>query len=217
MKRCFIYLSTAILLIFVWPVYGTSVHDNYVYFRYVYDFHFIMKDHSITHGQPFTGWYSGMHEHNTGYICVHAGRHGSEEVAQWFKDRADVAVGGLVVHDSWPDKLNFAIYGDIVVKGANGGYVKCKDIVIGQGHTGADNNWWIGGKSEYMKKDGYYPYLECPPSDGYCAATIDVWSVTSNADTFQLPIRSCPPAQSDEPIDNPLQKSGCFISVIFNK
>lgn len=217
MKRFFICLSTAILLIFVWPVYGTSIHDNYVYFKYVHHFDFHMKDYFITKNQPFKGISSGMTD-GKGYIKVKAGRHKTEEVANWFKDRADVAVGDRVVYDSWPDKLNFAIYGDIVVKGDNGGYVKCMDIVIGQGHTGAYNNWWIGGKSEYMKKEGRNVWLECPPVDGYCAATLDVWSVTDNSNTFQLPIRACPPPpKSQEPLDYPENRSGCFISTIFNK
>jgi hypothetical protein len=213
MNRCFIVLSTAILLILVWPVHGESVHvtyshlrDNYVYFEKVHHFDFIMKDHAITDGQTFTGWYSGMKD-GEGYIYVHAGRKGSSYVANWFKDRADVAVGDRVAMDSWPDKLNFAIYGDIIVKGANGAkHVKCKDIVIGQGHTGSYNNWWIGGKSEYMKKDGDYVWLECPAVDGYCAGTLTVETIEGHSNTFKLPVRACPTQRNDDLVEYPIHR-----------
>jgi hypothetical protein len=191
MKRLRILVFTAILLTFVWPVYGTSVHDNYVYFEDVYGFSLHVKDHCITDGQPYDGVTSGMSGGN-GYINVKAGRHGSDDVADWFKHRADVAVGDRVASDSWPDELNFAVYGDMVVKGSNGGCVKCTDIVIGQGHTGAYNNWWIGGKSGNMHRDGDTVWLECPAVDGYCAGTVTVETIQGEDNKFKLPARPCP-------------------------
>ena len=204
MKRLSIPVFTAILLVFVWPVYGTSVHDNYVYFEDVHGFDFHVKDHSITHGQPYDGVTSGM-SGSKGYMNVRAGRHGSDDVADWFKDRADVAVGDRVASDSWPDKLNFAVYGDMVVKGSDGGSVKCTDIVIGQGHTGSFNNWWIGGKNANMHKDRSTVWLECPAVDGYCAGTVTVETIEGNSNTFKLPVRPCP-SDSGEPLEYPLHR-----------
>lgn len=204
MKRFLIFVLTVNLLIFVWPVYGTSVHDNYVYFKGPHGFDFHMKDHSITDGQPFTGWYSGFNDHR-GYICVHAGRHGSESVANWFKDRADVAVGDRVQWDSWPDKLNFAIRGDMILKGFNGGHTKCKDIVLGQGHTGAYNNWWMGAKSTTMVERDGIVWMECPPVDGYCGGVVSVYTVSGSSNTFDFYVQTCPPAKSDK-VDYPLHR-----------
>ena len=206
MRRLGILVFTTILLGFVWPVYGTSVHDNYVYFEYVHDFNFHLKDHCITDGQPYNGVTSGM-SGGEGYINVKAGRHGSSDVADWFKDKADVAVGDRVAFDSWPEELNFAVYGDILVKGANGKYVKCTDIVIGQGHVGAYNNWWIGGKSGNMHKDtnSGTAWLECPAVDGYCAGTVTVGGFGDKSNVFDLGPRPCPsPSNSGgEPVDLP--------------
>jgi hypothetical protein len=125
-------LLTAILLMLVVPVYGTNAHWNYVYFKQVRDFQFTIKDHSITDGQPYDSAGSG-YKNGEGYVVVHAGRHGSSSVADWFKDRAGVAVADRDVLDDMPGKLNFAVSGDMVVKGPNGS-VKCRNIVIGQGH-----------------------------------------------------------------------------------
>ncbi|MDT8380327.1 MAG: hypothetical protein RQ739_15695 [Desulfotignum sp.] len=191
MKRLRILVFTAVLLIFAGLAYGTTEHDNYVYFENIHGFKFHLKDYYITHGQPYDGVASGMSA-GKGFIKVEAGRKGSSEAADWFKHRADVAVGDRVVFDSWPDKLNFAVYGDIVVTGKNGGKVKCKDIIIGQGHTGAYNNWWIGGKNANMKKDGNIVWLECPPVDGYCAGTVSLHTIKNRSNIFSMFPRPCP-------------------------
>ncbi len=204
MKHLLIFVLSAISLIFVGPAFGASAHDNYVYFEDVHGFDFNVKDHSITGGQPYDGVTSGMAGGN-GYMKVRAGRHGSDGVAQWFKDRADVAVGDRVAFDSWPDKLNFAVYGDMVVKGSNGGDVKCTDIVIGQGHTGAFNNWWIGGKSANMHKDRDTVWLECPAVDGYCAGTVTIETIEGKSDKFKLPVRPCP-SDSGAPLAYPIYR-----------
>ncbi len=214
MTNRFIFAVMSVLLICTLPAYGKSMHDNYVYFTNVSGFGFHTNDYYITGGQPWGGvsvWRSG----SEGVIRVKAGRHGSEDVARWFRDRADVAVGDRVVYDSWPDKLNFAIYGDMELEGSNGGSALCKDIVIGQGHVGAYNNWWIGGKNANMYElDGNY-WLECPPVEGHCGGIVLI--STHDSDTFPLSLRMCPPPQSQEPLDYPENRSGCFISIIFNK
>ena len=191
-------------LIFVGPAYGVSAHDNYVYFEDVYGFSFHVKDHSISSGQPFDGVTSGMAGSN-GYMKVRAGRHKTSDVADWFKDRADVAVGDRVAVDSWPSELNFAVYGDLVVKGSNGNDVKCTDIVIGQGSTGSFNNWWIGGKSGNMHKDRSTFWLECPAVDGYCAGTVSIETIEGESNRFKLPARPCP-SDSGAPLEYPIHR-----------
>ncbi len=41
-----------------------------------------------------------------------------------------------------PNKLNFAVQGTLTIDG-----VVFDDIVLAQGHHGATNNWWFGGKN----------------------------------------------------------------------
>ncbi len=216
MSKLFIFAVMGILLICTLPVYGTSIHDNYVYFTNVAGFDFRMIDHSITDGQPWGGIRTSSGG-DGGEILVSAGRHGSEGVARWFKDRADMALDTRHAAGAadWPDKLNFAIYGDMELWGDNGGSALCKDIVIGQGHVGAYNNWWIGGRNTNMYELNGNVWLECPAVEGHCGGVVLL--STHDSDTFPLSVRACPPAQSDEPIDQPLHESGCFISVIFNK
>jgi len=196
MNRRFIGVMTGILLIYASPVYSKSEHDNYVYFTNVSGFDFHMSDHAITQGQPWGGISVGFGA-TIGEIIVFAGRHGSEAVADWFNDRADVAIdtrhsGGI----GFPEKLNFAIYGDLEVGGHEGSSALCKGIVIGQGHVGAYNNWWIGGKNVNMfQLNGQY-WLECPPVDGHCGGLVLI--STHESDTFPLELRLCPASQSKE-------------------
>ncbi|MCF8127686.1 MAG: hypothetical protein K9N10_04160 [Deltaproteobacteria bacterium] len=204
MKRIFSFLLTAILLMFVWPAYGTNAHWNYVYFKQVRDFHYTINDHSITDGQPYDSAGSGYKD-GEGYVVVHAGRHGSSSVADWFKDRADVAVGDRVLDDDFPSKLNFAVYGDMVVQGPNGS-VKCRNIAIGQGHSGVFNNWWIGAKSTQMYKNGDDAWLECPSTDGYCAGTVGIETSDTESAVFKLSVRTCPSDSGEEPVKIPLHR-----------
>jgi len=137
---------------------------------------------------------------------VHARRHESSSVVDWFKDRADVAVADMVVLDDLPGKLNFAVYGDMVVKGHNGS-VKCRNIVIGQGHTGTFNNWWIGAADTRMYRvddASVDAWLECPPVDGYCAGTVGI-ETDLESNVFTLSVRTCP-SDSGEPAEMPLHR-----------
>lgn len=83
------------------------------------------------------------------------GRHGSKEVADWFVSATSDGQGngGNTFHQERPDKLNFALKGDLELvlgdwNGTAGGRVNItanfKDVVLAQGHTGASNNWWLG-------------------------------------------------------------------------
>jgi len=199
MNRRFIGIVIGFLLMYALPVHGKSEHDNYVYFTTVSltHFDFQMHDHYITSGQPWGGISVG-YSSSAGIIDVSAGRHASEDAANWFNDRADVAIdtrhtGGI----GFPQELNFAIYGDLEVGGYEGSSALCKGIVIGQGHVGAYNNWWIGGKNANMYElNGQY-WLECPPVDGHCGGLVLI--STHESDTFPLELRMCPASQSKEP------------------
>ena len=187
------------MMICTLPVYGTTVRDNYVHFTNAKLKYFAWDEysHKITYGQPWDSISSGKTNTTTGYIHVRAGRSGSTEVATWFKDRAKYAVGTRVVSDVWPEKLNFAFYGHMRLHLTNNRKTVCHKVVIGQGHTGAYNNWWIGG--EYMHHKGDQYWLECIPSDeevtkGYCRAVVPI--NTSGSYTFPLDLWMCPPAAS---------------------
>jgi len=193
MKRFYVFAAMTALLLCAPPVFGTTVHDNNVYFTGVNGFSFYEISYSITDGQPWDGAHSHR-DGSKGYITVRAGRHGSEKVARYFKDRADIAIGARSSSD-WPDKLNFAIRGDLKITGANGGSAWCKDIVIGQGHQGAYNNWWFGARSDVLKEsDGNY-WLECKSTDGSCGGVILI--STDGSDTFPLEVHTCPPPESN--------------------
>lgn len=87
-------------------------------------------------------------------MTIKAGRHGTSEVADWFKD--NVAGGACIANasnDAVPEKLNFAVKGtlDLIINDdtteSKEKTYSIKDVVIAQGHnTVGDNNWWIGGK-----------------------------------------------------------------------
>lgn len=82
-------------------------------------------------------------------FTVEAGRHKTEEVAQWFggkigfneknKDKKCIAE---TEHDKFPEELNFAFSG--VLSFEKDGVNLHLPVVIGQGSHGNTNNWWIG-------------------------------------------------------------------------
>ena len=187
------------MLICTLPVYGTTVRDNYVKFSNVGYFHWYEASHKITDGQPWKSITSNM-DGSTGCILVKAGRHGSEEVATWFKNKTTEgghAVGTRDPSNVWPHKLNFAFNGHMILHDKNGRKTVCHNVVIGQGYDGVFNNWWIGGK--HMHKCGGEHWLICIPNDvevgnGYCAAVVPVY--TSGSYTFPLDLWMCPPKVS---------------------
>jgi len=147
---------------------------------------------------------------------VLAGRHGSGDVADWFKSRVTLALDTDRGTDDLPDELNFAFEGNLVFRvegdSPQGGYACCK-VVIGQGHTGAYNNWWIGGNGN-LKTDGVGNWwLECPPVDGktcedtsspeedeYCGGVVLCSQYLEIANVFDVDLRLCPAtADNDQP------------------
>jgi len=109
---------------------------------------FTIKDHNIHSGQPWKG-ISKIDSDSSGTCKIHvmAGRKGSEGTAKWFKEKvAGGSAAGCSTTDLMPKELNFAFIGDMTFKHGGKTYTGT-DIVIGQGHFGAQNNWWVGGKN----------------------------------------------------------------------
>lgn len=146
--RC---LSTlGLLLLASAPGHATSTHDNEVFFAMpgLQKFTFTETSHSVTKGQPYGGVTSKVDKKGKGLIVVNAGRSGSTEVAGWFM--GNVAAGQTLVCDSKgsaPDKLNFAVLGTLTLELTGQPQIVCEDVLIAQGHFGANNNWWMGGKN----------------------------------------------------------------------
>ena len=111
------------------------------------------NQYSITDGQPWEGVTTGPGGSFPGefQITAQAGRHGSSGPAQWFLSQAQTMIGG----DTWearvPSDLNFAFSGLLTMTcssapcGSAPVGISNYPIVIGQGSTGTNNNWWIGG------------------------------------------------------------------------
>ena len=138
----------------------TSLHSNNLNIlpegfspsiSYAWDFHY-----SITSGQPWEGVSSSGY-HSGIQITAEAGRHGSEGPANWFKERAPYAAStDANPSTSFPTDLNFAFTGTITINGDS------YPITIGQGHTGAQNNWWIGGEDWHWPSDNSYGEINTP-------------------------------------------------------
>ncbi|CAH0539508.1 hypothetical protein [Vibrio marisflavi] len=87
------------------------------------------------------------------YFTFTLGRHGTDDVANWFKQQLGNDRGKTTFNDL-PKKLNFAFKGDLTLyfnKGdTNHGLSQykysVKDVVIAQGHTGTSNNWWAAAQ-----------------------------------------------------------------------
>ena len=190
------YAVMIAMLIYTLPVYGATARDNYVYFPGVSYFKWYDTHHKITDGQPWNFIHSGMSDDSTGVIRIQAGRKGSEEVADWFRDRAAHAISTLTSPPSWPDKLNFVTYGHMILKDHHGRSAVCHNVVIGQGHTSTGfNNWWIGGK--YMHRYGGKYWLVCPPLDeGYCGAVVLINPSQTRSNYLSFTLRMCPPTVS---------------------
>ena len=130
---------------------AATQHNNDVFFTIngLKSFNFQETAHSITNGQPYGGVTSGIRS-GKGAITVKAGRKGSTDVANWFKQ--EVGAGQTLVCDSkgtYPDKLNFAVEGTLTIGSVSGKTVTCDNVIVAQGHFGTTNNWWMGGP--YMR------------------------------------------------------------------
>ncbi|CUV65808.1 hypothetical protein BN3087_450038 [Sulfurovum sp. enrichment culture clone C5] len=131
-------------------------HDNYLQLSLtgIKIKSFDVIDYSISDGQP----YGGVTVSGDDKLNIKAGRHGSEKVAKWFKQIADTGVvAACDTFDSYPDKLNFAIYGTLTFKSAKKIWV-VKNVLFAQGHSARSrNNWWVGGPK--MKGGSVKPFI----------------------------------------------------------
>ncbi|MBV4458019.1 hypothetical protein KVG96_08680 [Pseudomonas sp. COR58] len=146
-KSAFVKTTLIALLLSGSAAYAATEHDNEVLFSIpgLTSFEFRATAYKITNGQPYSGVTSSISRPNEGKVVVKAGRSGSTEVADWF--RQQVGGGGTLAclsTSTYPDKLNFAVKGDFTI-GANSKTVICKNVLIAQGHKSSSNNWWMGG------------------------------------------------------------------------
>ena len=149
MRLCCLF-TLGLMLLASAPGYATSTHENEVFFAMpgLQKFTFTEKSHSVTKGQPYGGVTSKVDKKGQGLIVVNAGRFGSTEVADWFMK--NVGAGQTLACDSKgsaPNKLNFAVLGTLTLELTGQSPIVCEDVLIGQGHFGVNNNWWMGGKN----------------------------------------------------------------------
>ena len=78
------------------------------------------------------------------------GRSSSYSVATWWRNRISSDESN---YGEEPDKLNFAMKGDLTIVIGGKSYVFL-DFFIAQGHNETGNNWWIGSREcRYIDKD----------------------------------------------------------------
>lgn len=80
-------------------------------------------------------------------LTIEADRKGSKKVANQFKNWVgdENHCIAKTKDDELPGSLNFAMKGTLTLTGSDVSY-PFKDVVIAQGHSGVNNNWWIGGE-----------------------------------------------------------------------
>ena len=125
-------------------VSAVKEHDNWIYFdsNVTLAVTFDEANHSITHGQPYSGAKGSGHG-----VLVKAGRHKSSEVAAAFV--FDVTAANVIATrhfiDEFPKELNFAVFGNLTLTDPNNNAsVTCNNFRMAQGHYETHNNWWLG-------------------------------------------------------------------------
>jgi len=85
-----------------------------------------------------------------GKITFHIGRHGTDDVAEWFNDIIP-PLRNMFGHSA--GKLNFAFFGTLTLTVTGGSLSDSQEtytlnkIALAQGSTGLSNNWWFGGEN----------------------------------------------------------------------
>lgn len=135
----------------------------------VHDFVFQLDEYCITSGQPWEG-VSTDETSDSGTIIVKAGRKGSKDVAEWFKDKVeDGSLIGCSSSSKYPEKLNFAFTGTLSFTHSNKS-IKCEKVLIAQGHS-TRNTWWLGG-SEMTGMDTPFGGVIISPIKGYISSPL---------------------------------------------
>lgn len=113
---------------------------------------FKINEFSVTGGQDPEGRiYAGLEVvcGADGTFTFSVGRSGSPDVANWFNDKIGAS---QTTFNHTAGALNFALIGDLALTltgGPLGGDTRTyqfADVALAQGHSGASNNWWFGGK-----------------------------------------------------------------------
>jgi hypothetical protein len=123
---------------------------NYVNFVGVTAVGFELDHYSITAGQSF----DGVTASGPQTLDVSAGRQGSSGPAADFGAGLEI-LNVMGLDTAWPHlttlpaDLNFAIFGNLTLEFTDPTdnsttAATCRDVRLGQGHTGFDNNWWLG-------------------------------------------------------------------------
>ena len=126
---------------------------------------FIIEDYRISSGEDPMGYIKKNDKRswsgNDGSITYKIGRHGTTDVADWFQKNVS---SNKNTFNQNPGKLNFAFIGTLTLEVKSLGInpveekLTFNNIAIAQGHAGASNNWWFGGKScEYTSNNN----VEC--------------------------------------------------------
>lgn len=123
-------------------------HDNDINFnkgRGITTLGFVYSnEYIVSEGQPFDTKIDVNEKNNKTIITIKAGCHGTKECAEWLKKYVgedDIHMVHTLGGDSSPDKLNFAIKGQLTINGHK------FDVCIGQGHNSSGNNWHIASVS----------------------------------------------------------------------
>jgi len=147
-------VGLAVLLVTTFSAIAAIMRDNFLNFAIpgvtIFSYTANPSFPKATKGQPVSPLAvpSGIGKTGeTGFLDIKAGRKGSQDMANQFKQLlgpngqalACDAVSGL------PDELNFIADGTLSFTVSGVGAVVCRNVVIGQGHVLTVNNWWIGG------------------------------------------------------------------------
>ncbi|MCG9790844.1 PI-PLC domain-containing protein [Flavobacterium algicola] len=135
-----------------------TYRDNDVYFSLCKGYSLISGSYTIDSFSVTDGQDPDKHIHNglkvafgsDGKMSFSIGRKGSEKVAKWFNNSISSSKNTF---NHQAGELNFAFLGTLklTLTGAKlAGRTKSvtfSNISIAQGHSGASNNWWFGGRT----------------------------------------------------------------------
>lgn len=161
---------------------------------------FSIRPMSAWGGVEDKNWHNGFlgDQIRPGYlqILVTAPRKNNANVAQWAasqqsavmndynKGKVYARVAGSSLAKA-PDELNFAFMGTLEIDYYSLQF-KCYNIIIGQGHSGADNNWWIYSNFWPMDKNGE------PAKSGYRDRIQCVNTANGSLQQFDIKHRTSP-------------------------
>lgn len=142
----------------------------------------------ITSGQPYDVPPSISSSNGVHKITLHAGREGSESVANTFNNTCGGSANEYAPDGGGgtPDKLNF--FFGVTISFTTGGSAT---VYLGQGHFAFTNNWWIGGAPVFSED---VPRLEYTSGN-----TVYTFEMSGNEDTFDLKLTDTRPVS---PIKN---------------